>query len=64
MQFVQRLSVAPLRLARPHRGRVAAKPALDTLLITTKKQALLCADIKMPGMPFGPGTLREFQFPE
>jgi hypothetical protein len=35
---------------------------LVDLLITTKKQALPGADMKMPGTPFGPGTLREFQF--
>jgi hypothetical protein len=43
---------------------IRRKPTLDTLQITTKKQALLDADVKMPGTPFGPGTLREFQFPE
>jgi hypothetical protein len=64
MQLAQWPSITPQPLARPQRGRSAAKPALDTLQITTKKQARLGADIKMPGTPFGPGTLREFQFTE
>jgi len=64
MQLAQWLSIMPWSQVRPQRGRSAAKPTLDTLQITTKKQAHLGADIKMPGTPFGPGTLREFQFLE
>jgi hypothetical protein len=34
------------------------------LLNTIKKQSLFRADTKKPGTPFGPGTLRKFQFAE
>jgi hypothetical protein len=64
MQLAQWLSMAPWPPARPRRGRFAPKPALDNLLTTTKKQAFVRADIKIPGTPFGPGMLREFQFHE
>jgi hypothetical protein len=40
-------------LHEPQRGRFAAPPALDNLLIAGKKQALLGAQMKMPGAPFG-----------
>jgi hypothetical protein len=52
------------RAVSPKAADSRQPPELVSLLITTKKQPLLYADINMPGTPFGPGTFREFQFPE
>jgi hypothetical protein len=34
------------------------------LLTTGKEQAFFAPDTKKPGMPFGPGASRQFQFHE